>query len=60
MHLHLQKANVVKFSKILQLKAFIAYMPISSISGMDLTDVKLIFDPYLTDFNNIKSPKLEE
>lgn len=42
------------------MKEFIACMLISSVSGMDLPDVKLVFDPYLTDFNNIELPKLEE
>lgn len=42
------------------MKEFIAYMPISSVNGMDLPDVRLVFDPYLTDFNNIKLSKLEE
>lgn len=35
-------------------------MPISSVSGIDLPDVRLVSDPYLTDCNKIKLPKLEE
>lgn len=52
------KLNYVNFPEyILLFEKSIAYLPFSSVNGIDVPDERLVFHPDLTDFNNVKVPQ---
>lgn len=53
------KLNYVNFPEyILLFEKFTAYLPFSSVNGIDIPDTRLVFHPDLTDFNNVKVPQI--